>query len=437
MTDTTGLVADTICRTVELGLTITGAAIAANFTSIECRPVENDPRCPTCMQPGRLRDHVDRVLTDLPVVGHPTRLRVRVPRFTCTDDGCEVTIFRQRIDRVAAPKASTTRRCARWILQRLAVDKMSVAAIARALGLGWNTVSTLAGSLARELVFDQPGHLDGVRYLGVDEHKWKHRRGQGDPDFVTVIVDLTPVIDSTGPARLLDMVAGRSKAALVEWLGKRDSNFRSRVQVVAMDGFAGYRTATQEALPAARAVMDPFHVVHLAAEKLTMCRQRIQQATCGHRGRVGDPLYGIRRILLTRTELLTDKQKDKLATALDRDDAHLPVEVTAWCYQDLIAAYADPNKRSGKLLMFKCLKRIRAGLPAGLEELAQLGRSLWRRRREVLAYFDVGVSNGPVEAVNGRLEHLRGIALGFRNLNHYILRSLIHSGQLEERINAL
>jgi len=46
-------------------------------------------------------------------------------------------------------------------------------------------------------------------------------------------------------------------------------------------------------------------------------------------------------------------------------------------------------------------------------------------------------SNGPVEAINGRLEHLRGIALGFRNLNHYILRSLIHSGQLQERINAL
>ena len=254
---------------------------------------------------------------------------------------------------------------------------------------------------------------------------------------MTVVVDLTPVIDGTGPARLLDMVAGRSADALSSWLAKRDENFRSRVKVVAMDGFAGYRTATAAELPAARAVMDPFHVVHLAAEELTVCRQRIQQAICGHRGRSGDPLFGIRRILLTRTELLTDKQKLKLAAALDRDDAHLPVEVTAWCYQDLIAANANPDRRAGKLAMFKCLKRIRTGLPKGLEELAQLGRSLWRRRAEILAYFDVRVSNGPVEAINGRLEHLRGIALGFRNLDHYILRSLIHSGQLQERINAL
>ncbi|ANI91207.1 Hypothetical protein BJL86_0536 [Dietzia timorensis] len=72
-----------------------------------------------------------------------------------------------------------------------------------------------------------------------------------------------------------------------------------------------------------------------------------------------------------------------------------------------------------------------------LPELAQLGRSLWKRHREILAYFDVGASNGPVKAINGRLEHLRGIALGFRNLKHYILRSLIHSGQLHDRINAL
>ncbi|MGV0875497.1 transposase family protein, partial [Mycolicibacterium sp. XJ879] len=187
------VVADTIMRTIELGVTITGAAIADELTWIDCGPVEHDPTCPKCGEPGQLRDHVERVLTDLPVVGHPTRLRVRLPRFICTVDRCTVTIFRQRTDRVAAAKASTTRRCARWILQRLAIDKMSVAVIAKALGLSWNTVNTVAAELARELVFGSPEHLDGVRYLGVDEHKWKHRRGQGEADFVTVIVDLTPV----------------------------------------------------------------------------------------------------------------------------------------------------------------------------------------------------------------------------------------------------
>lgn len=432
----TDLVADTICRTIELGVTITGAAIGERLTHIECRPVEHDPACPECGLAGRLRDHVDRVLTDLPVVGHPTRLRIRVPRFTCDDPDCGVTIFRQRLDTVAAPKAATTRRCARWILQRLAIDKMSVSAIAKSLGLGWGTVNSLALSLAHDLVYDQPGHLDRVRVLGVDEHKWKHVRGQGDPSFVTVIVDLTPVLDAAGPARLLAMVPGRSTAALKDWLEERERSFRDRVKVIGMDGFAGYHRAAKESLPQARTVMDPFHVVHLAAEKLTTARQRIQQETHGHRGRSGDPLYGIRRVLLTREGLRTDRQNARLA-AVFAEDAHIGVEVTHGAYQDLVAAYGNPDRRAGKIAMFKILKRIKSGVPRALPELAQLGRSLWRRRKEILAYFDTGASNGPVEAINGRLEHLRGIALGFRNLTHYILRSLIHSGQLQQRINAL
>ncbi len=34
-------------------------------------------------------------------------------------------------------------------------------------------------------------------------------------------------------------------------------------------------------------------------------------------------------------------------------------------------------------------------------------------------------ATGPTEAINGRLEHLRGSALGFRNLTNYIARSLL------------
>ena len=47
--------------------------------------------------------------------------------------------------------------------------------------------------------------------LGVDEHVWRHTR-KGDK-YVTVIIDLTGIRDGTGPARLLDMVQGRSKQA--------------------------------------------------------------------------------------------------------------------------------------------------------------------------------------------------------------------------------
>ena len=78
-----------------------------------------------------------------------------------------------------------------------------------------------------------------------------------------VILDLTPIRERSGPCRLLDMVPGRSKQVFKTWLASRPDTWRSRIEIVAMDGFTGFKSAAAEELPDARAVMDPFHVVHL------------------------------------------------------------------------------------------------------------------------------------------------------------------------------
>ena len=224
------------------------------------------------------------------------------------------------------------------------------------------------------------------------------------------------------------MVEGRSARAFQTWLDAQPDTFRNTVQVVAMDSFTGFKTAAAAAVPDAVAVMDPFHVVALVGDKLDLARQRVQHDTLGHRGHAGDPLYAARRTLRTGEGLLTDRQQARLA-ALFAHDQHLPVEV-GWCvYQDVIAAYRNPDKTAGKTAMTRIIDSLRGGVPAGLDELAQLGRTLHRRRDDILAWFThPGASNGPTEAINGRLEHLRGIALGFRNLTNYRIRSLLEAG---------
>ncbi|MDR2895968.1 MAG: transposase, partial [Propionibacteriaceae bacterium] len=44
-------------------------------------------------------------------------------------------------------------------------------------------------------------------------------------------------------------------------------------------------------------------------------------------------------------------------------------------------------------------------------------------------------SNGPTEAINGRLEHLRGTALGFTNLTNHIIRSLLETGGFKKKLH--
>jgi transposase len=424
------VIADTIVRTVELGVTITNAALDGETTVVFCDLLaDGSGHCPGCGTEGTYRDTVERRVTDVPVAGHPMQLRVRVPRYRCANLACEREVFCHDTSRLARPGTSTTRRCARFVLRRLILDRTTVSAVARELGRSWDTINSIAVDATRTLLLADTTRLDGVAVIGVDEHRWAHTRDAAGDGFVTVIVDLTAVVAGTGRARLLDLVPGRSAAALSGWLAERDQAFRDRVEVVAMDGFGGYKNAATSALPDAVTVMDPFHVVALAGTKLDLCRQRIQHDTCGHRGRTGDPLYRVRRALRTRTALLTDKQKTRLEAVFAAEE-HVAVEVTWHIYQRIINAYAHPDPPEGKKLLAEVIDMIRAGLPAGLEELATLGRTLHRRRNDVLAYFTHRASNGPTEAINGRLEALRRNALGFRNLINYRIRSLLHCGNL-------
>ena len=176
---------------------------------------------------------------------------------------------------------------------------------------------------------------------------------------------------------------------------------------------------TAEELPDATAIMHPFHVVHLAGDTLDECRRRIQQELHHRRGRATDPLYKVRRVFHTQSCLLTPRQQHQLAD-LFASDCHVALEVTWSVYQNIIDAYRDPNKIRGNVLMqaeIACLSD--ADVPSSLTEIITLGRTLKRRPRDILSYFDhPHTSNGATEAINGRVEHLRGSTLGFRNLSN-------------------
>jgi transposase len=413
----------TFCRLDELGLVATGQFLEPDRAVIACRVVEPGDACTRCESRGVPRDTVTRLLAHEPFGWRPTLLLVTVRRYRCRSCG---RVWRQDTTKAAQPRARLSRRGLRWALEGLVVGHLSMARIAAALGVSWNTANSAVLAEGRRVLINDPDRFNGVQVIGVDEHVWRHTR-RGDK-YATVIIDLTPVRDGTGPSRLLDMVEGRSKTAFAGWLADRDQAWRDRVQVVAMDGFTGFKTAAAEQLPDAVAVMDPFHVVRLAGDALDECRRRVQQDLHGHRGHAGDPLYSARRTLHTGADLLTDKQKARI-DALFADENHLEVEVTWSVYQRMIAAYRNPDRAAGRARIRSLIDSLARGVPATLVEVRRLGRTLNRRAADIVAFFErPGTSNGPTEAINGRLEHLRGIALGFRNLTNYVARSLLEVG---------
>jgi len=313
-------------------------------------------------------------------------------------------------------------------------EHASVQGLARQLGTAWRTVWRAIRPLLDALAADE-SRFEGVSTLGVDEHVWHHvstkpeGRGGRGPKELTGMVDLSRDEKGQVQARLLDLVPGRSAAVYAQWLNARNEAFRAGVGVATLDPFQGYKNALDDELEDAVAVLDAFHVVKLGTAAVDEVRRRVQQHIHGHRGRKGDPLYGIRLILRCGAEKLTDKQRHRLEVAIAADERHEEVHLAWQCAQRLRAAYTNPSLAEGR----RIAQEVLGSFPTcPIPEIKRLGRTLKQWKAAFLAYFDTGrASNGGTEAINGLIELHRRIARGFRNRDNYRLRMLLIGGGLD------
>ncbi len=206
----------TFTRPDQLGLEVIGQLVEPDRAVLACRVVEPDDWCRRCGCQGRARDTVVRRLAHVPFGWRPTTLLVTVRRYRCIECGL---VWRQDTSLAAEPRSKLTRTALRWALVAVVVHHLTVARIAEALAVSWNTCNDAVLAEGQRVLINDPTRFDAVTTVGVDEHVWRHTR-RGDK-YVTVIIDLTPIRTGTGPPRLLDMVEGRSKLAFKTWLAQR------------------------------------------------------------------------------------------------------------------------------------------------------------------------------------------------------------------------
>ncbi|WP_022924897.1 ISL3 family transposase [Serinicoccus marinus] len=388
--------------------------------------------CPACGVVAESHGRRVARLVDAPCFSTPVVLLWRKRRYRCREDSCEVGTFTEQEPALARPRGLLTTRAARWAIGQIRSEHASVLGVARQLGVGWRTVWSAIKPILTDAADDESRFV-GVSILGVDEHVWHHvstkppEEGGRGPKELTGMVDLSTDENGQVRARLLDLVQGRTRAAYADWLTERGEGFAAGVDVATLDPFQGYKTAIDDELSDATAVLDAFHVVALGTKCVDEVRRRVQQATTGHRGRKGDPLYGIQNILRAGAENLTDKQRARIEKALAARPEHEVVDLAWQCAQQLRAAYKQVDKAQGR----RIAERIVASFPScPIPEIARLGRTLRKWKDAFLAYFDTGATNGGTEAINGLIELHRRIARGLTNFENYRLRMLLIGGGL-------
>lgn len=385
--------------------------------------------CPACGVLATVHDRRTVTLIDAPAMGRPMRLRWVKHRYVCREHLCDKHTFTETEPAIAPAGHLLTRRAIGWAIEQLRREHASVSGLARQLGVDWKT-AWRAIKPVLEVADADPARFDRVTHLGVDEHVWHHTNPKTrGPRMLTGMVDFTPTADGQPRTRLLDLVPGRSGTVYADWLQARGRDWLNQVEVAALDPFRGYKNAIDDHLDDATAVLDAFHVVKLATQAVDEVRRRVQQATLGHRGRKGEPLFGIQTILRCSADNLSDKQKHRLATAIEAHEAHEEVFIAWQAAQRVRAVYHAESAAGGRAAAQQLLEALPS---CPIPEIARLGRTLKQWREAFLAYFDTdGASNGPTEAINGLIELHRRIARGFRNRDNYRLRCLLIAGGLD------
>jgi transposase len=374
--------------------------------------------CPGCGVRARLHDRRPSWVRDLPAAGRPVTL-VWVKRvWRCHEPRCVRRTWTETSEAIR-PRAAWSERARREACRRVGELGQTVAAVAAEFGVGWATVMTAVRDYGQPLV-DDPGRLNGVHTLGVDETAFL----AATPTSATIFA--TGVVALNGRARLLDVVEGRSRNALSDWVSGRDQGWRDGITVAALDPFRGYATALRTTLPHAVRVLDAFHVVRLGLDALDQVRRRVQHDTLGHRGHAGDPLFGIRRLLRRGHDHHSARSWARMLTGLATGDDREQVGRAWIAAQELRLLYREPTRDRAER---RLLRWFTAVAEHEIPELVRLARTLDAWRDELLAYFDTGgVSNGPTEAINGLIKKVKRVGHGYRNFANYRLRLLLHCG---------
>ncbi len=372
--------------------------------------------CGRCGVRAEAQDRRRVHIRDLPCFGRPARLVWIKRRWRCPDIDCEARTWTEHSDHIDA-QAVLTRRAGAEACRQVGAHARPVAQVAREFAVCWWTVMNAVIEHGTPLV-DDPARVGPVRQLGIDETSFLAATPDHPTLYATGLVDLERHV-------LIDMVEGNAAADLRRWTGNAHPSWLAGIEVVATDLAESFRAGLSPGLAHARRVADPFHVVRVGNRCVDQVRRRVQNETLGHRGRKRDPLFRIRKLLLTGSERLDEQGSRRMLLGLRVGDPHDEL-LGAWLAKESVRdVYLADTLADAALLLDKAIVGC---LADDVAEIRSLGKTLRSWRTEILAHHDTGASNGPTEGLNLCVKKVKRCGHGFKTFEHYRLRVLLHAG---------
>ena len=273
-------------------------------------------------------------------------------------------------------------------------QQMAKAPIARLMRIAWDTVGAIVERVVAERL--DPGRLDGLRLLGVDEVSYRRRHR-----YLTVVAD-----HDTG--RIVWVRKGRNSATLQAFfteLGER----RASIRAVSIDMSGEYQRALREAVPHAEICFDPFHVVRVGADAVDQVRRDEWNAHERSHTPTGRWVKHTRWALLKAPDRQSLKQLGTLGEVYQRNQ-RLYRAFLLYHQLRLLYALKDPALAPAHLDAW-----LGWAARSKLKPFVKAARTLRHHRDGILAAIRLGLSNGRLEGLNSRVRLISHRNFGFHS----------------------
>ena len=291
-------------------------------------------------------------------------------------------------------------------------DKTTITRLSR---VDWDSV----GRICERVVADglDPGRLDGLVNIGVDEVSWrKHHRY------------LTLVTDHTGK-KIVWGAEGKDTATLDAFFEEVGEDRSAALQAVSMDMGAAFLRSVRAKGHAPQAVIciDPFHAVQLVTKALDVERRKTWNELRQLPDQAAAKKFkGARWSLLKRPENLTDEQAATLRQLRRRGGDLWRAYSLKEAFRAIFAGDLDPDQ-TAELIDRWCSKASRSRLAA----FVKVAKTIRKHRDGILAAIELKINNARAEGLNNHVRLIIRRAYGFHSPTAALALVMLSCGPID------
>jgi transposase len=369
-----------------------------NFTEkelvVDVEPVARRPYCGRCGKGcSSGYDSRERRWRHVDVIGLQVMLRYCIRRVDCSS--CGVTTELVPWAEPMSPFTRVTEELTAYLAQR--TDKTTVGRVMR---IAWRSVGNIIERVVARL--GPKDSLDGLTHIGIDELSVrKHHQ------YITVVTNHGTGDTNRGAGDIVWAAPGKNAATLGRFFEELGAERAAKLAVVTIDMSPAYIAAVQKHAPYARLVFDRFHVQRLAHEALDEVR-RAQVSELKGTAEAQD-LKRTRIPLQKNPWNLTRLESEKLALVQARN---LPL-YRAYLLKETLAAILDG--RQVNVARQKLGEWIDWAKRSQLDPFKKVAKTIACHLEGILGYVATRLSNGRIEANNGKIRTITRRSYGFAN----------------------